>query len=120
MLNLDTHIVVYAISGRLTPHERRIVGRDSEWCISATVLWEIEMLHQRERIRHGLDHPELRRLLSRIEILALSREVCLQLRALDFKSDPADQIIAATSLAYKIPLLTRDARIRKSKLVECL
>jgi predicted nucleic acid-binding protein len=29
-------------------------------------------------------------------------------------------LIAATSLAHKIPLVTRDQRIRKSKLVPCL
>jgi PIN domain nuclease of toxin-antitoxin system len=36
---------------------------------------------------------------------------------LDFKSDPADELIAATSVVERIPLLTRDKRIRKSKLV---
>jgi PIN domain nuclease of toxin-antitoxin system len=36
---------------------------------------------------------------------------------LDFKSDPADELIAATSLTYQVPLLTRDDRIRTSKLV---
>jgi PIN domain nuclease of toxin-antitoxin system len=41
----------------------------------------------------------------------------LSLAALDFKSDPADELIAATSLTYRVPLLTRDARIRTSKLV---
>jgi antitoxin (DNA-binding transcriptional repressor) of toxin-antitoxin stability system len=39
-------------------------------------------------------------------------------RALDFKSDSADEIIAATSLTHDIPLLTRDSRIRKSKVVK--
>jgi predicted nucleic acid-binding protein len=40
------------------------------------------------------------------------------LRALDFHSDPPDEIIAATSLTHNIPLLTRDSRIRKSKAVK--
>jgi PIN domain nuclease of toxin-antitoxin system len=39
------------------------------------------------------------------------------LRTLDFRSDPADEIIAATSLAHNVPLVTRDARVRASKLV---
>jgi PIN domain nuclease of toxin-antitoxin system len=42
---------------------------------------------------------------------------CLNLRALEFQSDSADEIIAATSLTHDIPLLTRDSRIRKSKAV---
>jgi PIN domain nuclease of toxin-antitoxin system len=35
----------------------------------------------------------------------------------DFKGDPADEIIAATSAVHKVPLLTRDRRIRASRLV---
>jgi PIN domain nuclease of toxin-antitoxin system len=36
---------------------------------------------------------------------------------LDFRSDPADEIIAATSIVHRAPLLTRDSVIRKSKRV---
>jgi PIN domain nuclease of toxin-antitoxin system len=39
---------------------------------------------------------------------------------LDFRSDPADELIAATSLTHNVPLVTRDARIRSSKLIRCL
>jgi len=37
---------------------------------------------------------------------------------LDFTSDPADEIIAATSLAFKIPLLTRDTNILTSHVLK--
>jgi predicted nucleic acid-binding protein len=36
---------------------------------------------------------------------------------LDFRSDPADEIIAATSIVHRLPLVTRDREIKKSKLV---
>jgi len=36
---------------------------------------------------------------------------------LDFDSDPADEIIAATSVVHRVPLVTRDRTIRRSKLV---
>ena len=36
---------------------------------------------------------------------------------LDFTSDPADEIIAATSVVHNVPLLTRDDIIRSSKMV---
>ena len=36
---------------------------------------------------------------------------------LDFRADPADELIAATSIVHGIPLLTRDRRMRRSKLV---
>ncbi|MCY4592868.1 MAG: hypothetical protein OXE86_20390 [Alphaproteobacteria bacterium] len=36
---------------------------------------------------------------------------------LDFRTDPADEIIAATSVVHNVPLLTRDQIIGQSKLV---
>jgi PIN domain nuclease of toxin-antitoxin system len=39
------------------------------------------------------------------------------IRSLDFDSDPADELIAATSLVHNVPLLTRDRRLRRSKVV---
>jgi predicted nucleic acid-binding protein len=39
------------------------------------------------------------------------------MRRLDFRGDPADELIAATSIVHRLPLVTRDARIRKSKVV---
>jgi PIN domain nuclease of toxin-antitoxin system len=43
--------------------------------------------------------------------------VCRTLKNLDFHSDPADEIIAATSLVHRVPLVTRDRRIRSSDVV---
>lgn len=120
MLNLDTHIVIKALEGKLTSNERRVLTENPEWGISAIVLWEITKLHQGGRIHYGLDYPPLAAALNRIRVWPITREVCLTLRLLDFQSDPADEIIAATSLAHQVPLLTRDARIRSSKLVNCL
>ena len=41
----------------------------------------------------------------------------LDFRELDFQGDPADEIIAATSVIHGIPRVTRDAVIRTSMLV---
>ena len=116
MLNLDTHILLFALLGTVTRHEKSVLGRH-RWGISAIVLWEIAKLHQLGRITLGLDSPLIAGALARVEIWPLSREVCLNLAALDFKSDPADELIAATSLTYQVPLLTRDGRIRSSKVI---
>ena len=35
---------------------------------------------------------------------------------LDFVGVPADELIAATSIVHEVPLLTRDGRIRRSRL----
>ena len=40
MLNLDTHVFLYAVAGALRPREAKLLGAD-RWSISAIVLWEI-------------------------------------------------------------------------------
>ncbi|MGI8959274.1 MAG: hypothetical protein ACR2IV_05865 [Bryobacteraceae bacterium] len=39
MLNLDTHILVKALEGKVTQHERAVLTEDPECSISAIVLW---------------------------------------------------------------------------------
>jgi PIN domain nuclease of toxin-antitoxin system len=116
MLNLDTHILLYALLGKLTRHEKTVLAKH-RWGISAIVLWEIAKLHQKGLITLSLDHPLLVRALAQIEIWPLSQEVCRHLHALDFASDPADELIAATSLAHQVPLITRDERMLASKVI---
>ena len=116
MLNLDTHILIHAVSNSLTNAEREVLAAEN-WGISDIVLWEIEMLYSRGRIRFGPDYPLLAEALLQIHIWPITLRTILHLRALDFHSDPADEIIAATSLAYDVPLVTRDTKIRASKLV---
>ena len=118
MLNLDTHILIEAFEGSLTTRERNVLIADGEWSISAIVLWEITRLHQLGRVAYGLDNEALAAAVDRVQVWPITRQVCLNLRALDFQSDPADEIIAATSLTHNIPLLTRDSRIRKSKVLK--
>src|SRR5947209_13301678 len=116
MLNLDTHILINAFEGSLTPRERKVLIADREWSISAIVVWEIAKLHQLGRLGYGLDNEALAAAVDRVRVWPITRQVCLNLRALDFNSDPADEINAATSLTHDIPLLTRDSRIRNSKI----
>ncbi len=114
MLNLDTHILILALAGELTQRERYLLSRH-EWSISAIVLWEVAKLSQHKRIEVDLDSAELSRLLTRLYVWPLDLEVCRKVRELDFHSDPADEIIAATSLVHHLPLLTRDRTIRRSR-----
>jgi PIN domain nuclease of toxin-antitoxin system len=116
MLNLDTHIVLHALAGSLTRREEALLRRE-RWSISAIVLWEITKLAQLGRIELDLDDPELIRALSRIEVWPLGLEVCRAIRKLDIAGDPADEIVAATSLAHNVPLVTRDRQLRRSKVV---
>jgi PIN domain nuclease of toxin-antitoxin system len=81
------------------------------------VIWEIGKLAELGRIELNLDDAELTRTLARIHVWPLTLEVCRAIRSLDFRGDPADEIIAATSLAHSVPLMTRDRRIRGSRRV---
>ncbi len=116
MLNLDTHILLHAFAGTLTPREERQLRVDS-WSVSAIVLWEIAKLHERGRIEVEIDGPEFVDALRRVHVWPLTREVCWATRHLDFDSDPADELIAATSVVHHVPLMARDRVIRRSKLV---
>ncbi len=116
MLNLDTHVLLYALAGELTRREAALLGREP-WSISAIVLWEIAKLAELGRIEIDLDDAELVRTLARIHVWPLTLDVCRAIRQLDFRGDPADEIIAATSLVHRVRLVTRDTRIRKSRRV---
>lgn len=116
MLNLDTHILIFALQDTLTVKERKLLRREP-WCISPIVLWEISKLESLGRIQIELDSIEFSRLIGQLEILPLTLSICRLSTELDFSSDPADELIAATSLAHKIPLVTRDKKILRSKIV---
>ena len=116
MLNLDTHILVDALLGEVSKKEKLLLLKD-KWCISSIVLWELAKFRQLNRIKIEVQSIEFSRVLSQISIIPLDISICQISTELDFSSDPADEIIAATSIAYKIPLLTRDKKILKSKLI---
>lgn len=116
MLNLDTHVLLYALSDELKAAEEKLLRGDT-WSISAIVLWEITKLAQLDRIELDIDTAEVRSTLTAIHTWPITLDVCAAIRDLDFRSDPADELIAATSVVHRVPLVTRDRKIRRSKLV---
>lgn len=116
LLNLDTHILIYALAGGLTSKERQLLSNET-WGISAIVYWEIAKLAQLGRIEVDLDDSDVSRTLSAVHCWPLDLAVSMQSTRLDFAADPADELIAATSVVHKVPLVTRDRRIRSSKIV---
>jgi PIN domain nuclease of toxin-antitoxin system len=116
MLNLDTHILIYALSGDLRPREKTALS-ENNWSISAIVLWELGKLVQLGRVELDLEDPQVVRALSQLHVWPLDLQVARTSTRLDIEGDPADEIIAATSVVHRVPLLTRDRAIRKSKLV---
>lgn len=116
MLNLDTHMLIHGLAGTLKPREHSLLERQP-WSISAIVLWELAKLVQLGRIELDLDDADVQRELRAVHVWPLDLAVARMSTRLDFRGDPADEIIAATSVVHGIPLLTRDKAIHRSKLV---
>lgn len=117
MLNLDTNIVLAFLAHSLRRDEARAMDDDPAWSISAIVLWELTKLFQKNEIEFGPQSPEFLDLYQRLHVSPLSLEVVQTLLRLDFKSDPADEVIAATSIVHGAPLVTRDGKMLASRLV---
>ncbi len=116
IINLDTHILLGVLEDQTLPREKSVL-RENRWSISTIVLWELAKLNQLGRISLDFSDPAFDIALSSIHVWPIDSEVALASTRLDFRSDPADELIAATSIVHQVPLLTRDNRIRQSKLV---
>ena len=116
MLNLDTHILIHALQGGLNDDERLLLS-EHQWSIASIVLWELAKLKQLGRITIDLDDRDVNQCLDRLHVWPLSLAIARTSTHLDFSGDPADELIAATSVVNHVPLVTRDARIRVSKVV---
>ena len=114
MLNLDTHVLVFALQGDLSAKERRLLSAQP-WSVSAIVLWEISKLASIGRIRIALSDPQVEFALDQVHIWPLTLAICQTSTELDIKSDPADELIGATSLVHRVPLLTRDKKLLASR-----
>jgi PIN domain nuclease of toxin-antitoxin system len=117
MLNLDTNVVVGFVTNTLRRDEIRVMDQDPAWGISAIVLWEIASIGRAGKVAISLENRDFLDLLERVQVWPLSLEVVRTSQRLDFESDPADEIIAATSIVHRAPLVTRDARMLSSRLV---
>ncbi len=114
MLNLDTHILLYAVTEGLTARERELLS-GQPWSISAIVLWEIAKLAELGRIEVDLDDRQVLKALNIIHVWPITIYIAKLSTSLGIKGDPADQLIAATSVVHDVPLLTRDRVLRRSK-----
>ena len=114
MLNLDTHVLLYAVTGALRPAESRLL-RGHPWSISAIVLWEIAKLAQLGRIEVDLHDRQVVRVLRSVHLWPITAEIASMSTRLDVGGDPADELIGATSIVHGVPLVTRDSGLRRSR-----
>ncbi len=116
MLNLDTHILIDFVRGMLTEKERPVV-LSADLAISGIVLWEIAKLVELGRLALEMEDRRFISVVEQLQVIPIDLEIAQTSCRLDFRSDPADEIIAATSVVHDLPLLTRDKRILASKMV---
>jgi PIN domain nuclease of toxin-antitoxin system len=117
MIYLDTHVAVWLVTGkveRLSSRAREAI--DAEDClISPAVTLEMQYLHEVGRLsidgQTALRHLEADIGLKTCDI-AFARVVHEAL-ALKWTRDPFDRIISATALVRGVPLVTKDATIRR-------
>ena len=124
---LDTHIWLWWLTGspELSASERRALDRSAQaqqLCLPVISLWEAQMLHGKKRIELPLPFADWLRRASApgvVRLVPLDTEVVIALDRLPraFRGDPADRLIAATALACRLPLATRDEHIRRSRAV---
>lgn len=116
LINLDTHILVHALAGDLDESEHAVLAAH-DWGMSAIVLWELAKLVQLGRLSLDLDDAETLDALDAVHVWPIDLAVARTSTRLDFRGDPADELIAATSVVHRVPLVTRDRTIRSSKIV---
>ena len=117
MLNLDTHMIIALLRGDLRGKEQRLIETANQLLISDIVNWELAKLVQLGRLELDLESRAYRVFSSTLTMVPITTEIALASTRLDFESDPADEIIAATSVVESIPLLTRDEKILASRQV---
>jgi PIN domain nuclease of toxin-antitoxin system len=125
---LDTHFWVWWLTpaSPLSVAERGALDQLAEQrklAISAISLWEVQMLHAKGRLELPVSVAEWLGQAAAEDLVALlpfDVDVVLALDALPaaFHGDPADRVIVATARSLGMPLATRDAAIRKSRLVK--
>ena len=128
MILLDTHAWLWLglEPRRLSPAAAaaiRVARGAGGIAIASISLWELAMLIARGDVApKGMPEAWLGSFVEHSGVTV--REITPAVAALatqfphDFPRDPVDRLIAATARAEGMPLVTRDARIRASRLVE--
>ena len=114
---LDTHIWLRWLAVSSQPLPAAIVDcveQTETVIISAISFWEAAQLHKRGRINLGMDWVEWVSLVvtgANIIVLPITETIAARAAFLpEHHRDPADRLIIATAVEYRLPLLSFDER----------
>jgi PIN domain nuclease of toxin-antitoxin system len=121
MIVLDTHAWLWWVSdpSRLSRAAHRRIRAATQIGISAISCLEVATAVTKGRItldREVLNWLEQALSLPNVELLPLTPLIAVKATQLgnDFPGDPADRVIAATSIVEAAPLVTKDSRVHAS------
>ena len=120
MILLDTHALLWwqADGSRLSRAALRAIDGADTILVSPVSFWEVGLLESKGRIRLDRDPFEwVRDVLRDERMLSASLApsgamLAGRLPGLGFEGDPADAMLYATAMQERVPLVTKDQRIR--------
>ncbi len=119
MIVLDTHAWLWwaSDSRELSAPARGEIAAASRIGICSISCWEIAMLAERGRIvldREVLPWVEQALALPRVELLPITPAIAVRSASFSrrFPGDPADRIIAASAIAFRARLVSKDRRMK--------
>lgn len=128
MILLDTCAIIWIAldPGKLSPKAKNAIKRpEGERMICDISIWEISMLIVRKRLiiddtAAGFVNSVIQSLDLRIQpITAEIAELSVHFGA-EINNDPADRLIAATSIIQNAPIVTADRNLREATIVETI
>lgn len=127
---LDTCAIVWDAldKTKLTDRARAAIDKADEHnalIISDISIWEIAMLIKRSRLEVATTAANFVNLFlesRNISVISISPEIAELSTSfgLEINNDPADRIIAATSIIHNAQLITADANLRQSTLIDTI
>ncbi len=128
MIIMDTCAIVWDAleQARITPNALKAINRADEHnalIISDISIWEVPMLIRKGRIEVGTSAANFVNLFLQsrnVSVVSISPEVAEPSTnfGVDISGDPADRIIAATSIINNAQLVTADRNLRESELLD--
>lgn len=130
MILLDTCAIIWDAldQAKLTDKARAAITKADEHnalIISDISIWEISMLIKRSRVEVATTAANFLNLFlesRNISVASISPEIAELSTSLgsEINNDPANRIIAATSIIHNAQLITADSNLRQSKLIDTI